>query len=261
MWRYLQIIFCSLIGLWPAVVQAGSCKIKSDHILYLKGDTDEKMLDCVEKINLTGINTVLLKSRGGRVAPAIKIGELIAPLNAQMNVKDYCNSSCANYFLPLASSINVEAKAEVLLHGSIDPGLVKKSNWGGKERGWALHDQQQAYAVKHRIHRGWLLYRTQYAKKGSDQYEYIDGDFGWLDRDDPVGFIQVEPRFFESCFPEIPIVFESPTIIEQANADEKRRLKLLKKGLRPTGDWTCKGPFNPDWPIPSPDERQSKNNE
>lgn len=83
------------------------------------------MLDCVREQDLTGIDTVLLKSRGGSFDSAMKIGELIAPLGAHMIVKDYCNSSCANFFLPLASSIRVEAKAEVLLHGSIDPVSLK----------------------------------------------------------------------------------------------------------------------------------------
>lgn len=148
-----------------------------------------------------------------------------------------------------------------MLHGSFDPGIIRRAEPEHRPKMWKLIDRQFDYAERHVIHRGWLLYRTKYEKRGGEQYLYIDGDFGWLDRDDPVGFMQVKTQFFESCFPDIPIVFESPTMIELANSDEKLRDKLLKQGLRPTGHWTCKGPYDPNWPVPSEEERQTINNE
>jgi len=244
--------------LYSSLAHAGNCKIKSDTSLYLKGDTDAKMLACVEKLDLSNIDTVLLKSRGGSVKHALGIGELIAPLKANMIVKGRCNSSCANFFLPLASTVTVEAQAELLLHGSIDPGFAKKAN---QARAWEGVDAQESFAQKYKIHRGWLMYRNDYSNGGGVRFEYFDGIHGWPDADKKIRFLQVEPKLFESCFPHIPVVFKGPTLIDDANENARTKRKLIKNGVRPTGGLICKGLFDPNWPVATEAERALKPSE
>lgn len=250
MWKSFFYLLTLYVLASPEFAHAGSCKVKSDNTLYLKGSTDTEMLDCVRKADLTNIDTVLLKSRGGPVGPAMNIGDMIAPLNAHMIVKDYCNSSCANYFLPVASSVTVEAEAEVLLHGSIDEGGAKKYNYDGT---WERFYQQQAYALKHKIHRGWLMYRHDYNQGGGNRFIYVDGELGWEAELSRKAGVLVEEKFFSSCFVNIPIKMEEPTLIQQALSNIKFKTKLLEQGFQPSGHWTCKGPFDPNWPVPSVD--------
>lgn len=249
MWRYFLIVFCALILIWPEAAQAGSCKIINSTTLYLKGDTDEKMWTCIEKTDLSSIETVQLKSGGGRVKWALKIAERLAPIKARMIVKDRCHSSCANYFLPLARSVRVQPKAQILLHGSMDPGFARKHN---HEQSWARVQAQDRFAKQHRIHRGWLMYREHYDQGRGGLLEYFDGEYGWPEEDGTIKYIQVEQKLFESCFPDIPIIFEKPNSSEQARSNDKQKQKFLKKGIRPSGSYICKGPFDPNEKPPSP---------
>jgi len=244
-----------LFVFWPTEASAVRCKLISDSTLYLKGETDKKMLECVRSIDLSNIDTIVLKSSGGRVGEAWKIGELIAPLDAHMVVRSRCNSSCANFFLPLAQSVLVEEDAELLLHGSIDPGFGRKA---GNLGSWELVDQQEVYAQKYQIHRGWLLYRNDYSNGRGAKLDYFDGVHGWPKADDKIRFFQVEQKLFESCFPDIDITFESPTFVERAEAKESRKRKYLRKGIRPTGSYVCKGPFDPNWTAPDANDRPIK---
>jgi len=253
MWRALLYFTFSIFVLSPGLAYAGPCKIKSETTLYLKGDTDAKMLDCVQKLDLSEIDRIELKSIGGSVRHALQIGDLIAPLKAHMHVKDYCNSSCANYFLPVARSVTIEPKAELLLHGSMDPGIARKA---GTARVWESVDAQEAYARTHRIHRGWLMYRNDYRNGGGTKLDYFDGQYGWPDDETNIQAFQVEPKLFKSCFPDIPVTFESPTLAEQANNNERTKRKFVEQKIRPTGTFICKGPFDPNWPVVPAEERE-----
>jgi hypothetical protein len=120
----------------------------------------------------------------------LDIAEILEGKRLDMVVEGRCNSSCANYLLPLASRITLRPGAVTLLHGSIDPWTVEKFKRGrnefiklqvktgrSKDRAAeafdkliatteALRVRQVEFARRNAIPPGWLLYREAGSGRG-----------------------------------------------------------------------------------------------
>lgn len=206
---------------------------------------------CVKKHASKKIDLVILNSKGGNVQSALQIGDILATYRAHMIVKRRCNSSCANYFLPVARKVTVSAKSLILLHGSIDGGFVKMAvAQNGPERfegAQALADAQSDYAERHDIHRGWLLYRNSYGKTMKQYMTYLDGALGWtpeintLEMKHPLklqGFL-IEQTMLESCLKNVVIEDYQDTALDRAKEKISKRMNYLKQGFVSSGTLQC----------------------
>ena len=238
----------------PTWAKTGSCKLESATVLKLSGSTDVKMLSCVRSKNLAGVKTIKVNSAGGSVSDALEIGDLLAPLGAEFIITKQCSSSCANFFLPIARKITLRKNAHIILHGSIDSGIARKvirdTPTGTGVDFWEVVELQQYYAEKYDIHRGWLMYRETYENGGGGRFDYVSGNLDWLENSGTVKMIMVEEHMLRSCLKNVEITPFVDTRIDRARVSKKKKRKLIKHGIRPSGTWACIGPGSASLPPP-----------
>lgn len=69
-------------------------------VIGISGEIEENDADRFQELSSTLNNAlVLLRSGGGKIAPAMRIGEIVRAKNYTTVVKDYCASSCALIWL------------------------------------------------------------------------------------------------------------------------------------------------------------------
>lgn len=239
-------------------LQTPRCHQESAETFVLTGTTDAELAACVAERFEPGTREIILNSMGGNVASALDIASHFEGRRLTMRVREKCNSSCANYFLPLAGRIVVEPGALIILHGSIDPwtaGRVRARSHDafmrtqlaagigrpeaqalfetGTERLSALVARQAAFASRNGVPPGWLMYREQ----GSD-----GRDIQGLSHDLRPGgrYLLVEEPMLRACLPGVEI--------EPYQADLRRhwlrsirRLGLAWRAMVPSGATVCTG--------------------
>lgn len=235
-------------GLSEAANAKAPCKMVDATTLSLRGSINDAMRDCVKALDVSTLTTVIVDSSGGTVLPAMEIGDIIAPYRPHIIIKKACNSSCGNYWLPLARKITFTRKARIVLHGSMDLGILKKATEApreGKDE-YSLSElsdivnTQDDYATRHNIHRGWLMYRTDYKLMGAAFATYLSGKPSIPDNTKRIGFFVVTELMLKSCLPDIEIEgFEQSYA---AKADAWRWKKLAKDGRVSTGTLACLSP-------------------
>lgn len=242
-----------------ASIQPPGCRQETAETFVLTGKIDAGMAACVAERFEPGMREIILNSMGGDVASALDIASHFEGRRLTMRVREECNSSCANYFLPLAGRIVVEPGALIILHGSIDPWTASRvqarsraafmrtqlaAGVGrpeaqalfetGAEKLSALVARQAAFASRNGIPPGWLMYREQ----GSD-----GRDIPGLSEDlrPRTRYLLVEERMLRACLPGVEI--------EPYQADLRRhwlrsirRLGLAWSAIVPSGAMVCTGP-------------------
>lgn len=207
-------------------------------VLELNGFTGPEMLACVTAADLGGVETIVLDSSGGPVVEALQIAEYLAPLHAEMVVRDRCHSSCANYFLPLGRSIRLMPGAGVILHGSVDAHLVSR---GAPQ---AVADAQSAFAARHGIRAGWLM--TRDADDGPESYgDHLSGAAQTWPEDGgaaEIAYIAVEEAMMRSCLPDIEIAPFIDTATQRVRADARLRERWRRQNTYPSGELRCVEP-------------------
>lgn len=257
----MKFIIALIFSLFWAVVpgssawaQSGNCALETDTVLKLSGSTDAEMLACVQSKTLGNVKIIKVNSPGGSVRDALKIGDLLAPLDAEFIITKQCSSSCANYFLPIARKITLQKNTGIFLHGSIDPGTTRKAIQDGlgdkSVKLWDTVERQQRYAEKYDIHRGWLLYRHSFENGGGARFDYVNGEIGWRGKSRTVRAILVEERMLRSCLKNVEITPFVDTLIDRAHASKKKRRKLTKQEVSSSGTWECIGPGSAHLPTP-----------
>lgn len=189
------------------------------------------MLNCVEAS--PGAAVVRVRSPGGNVVTAMQIAERLHSMNAELVIDGYCESSCANYFLPVARRIVVEPGARIVLHGSIDEHMLAKSGQSGP------FEQQRAFAERFHVPLGWLLYRTEAEFQAGSNGRHVSGTVDTPPGDDRVAYIVVEERLLRSCYPRLDIEFRSETYTERMRRDAPFRNRLARDGFYPSGSLEC----------------------
>ncbi len=204
------------------------------------------MLACLQAaVNttfFTAPKTVIVNSEGGSVTTAIDIADILFEFQADLIVRGQCNSSCANYFIPVSKSVRIE-EGIIVLHGSIDEGLVDRSE--RKEHTIATYQKQLNFVARYNIPKGWLLYRNAKDYEEGTFGEHIEGrPFIWENIENskavyPARMLAVEEAFIKSCLPGIHIYPFDDTVVQGMYNDTKLRMKLLKQGVLPTGTMRC----------------------
>jgi hypothetical protein len=201
---------------------AGQPCLQEDAETFLvRGHIDAAMTECVTAALLPTTRTLILDTPGGDVASALTIAERFEGRGLVMRIVGECNSSCANYFLPLARRIEVEPGSVVLLHGSIDAQfidlMVRDRDAFLRERATrgrspeeaetdytrfldstaALAAREEAFARRNGVAPGWLLRRRQ----GSSAIEGTEG----APRGDATAALIVEEDMMRSCLTAVDV--------------------------------------------------------
>lgn len=236
-----------------AEARTGACEQRTAEVFAITGEIDAELSRCVRETFAGSTHELVLDSQGGSVEAALDIAEILEGRGLTMRVEGQCNSSCANYFLPLARRIEFSPRSIVLLHGSIDPwtidrfrsrksefmALLAKNGRSVEEAEIAFAEsmartettatRQAEFAQRHNVAPGWLLYRTP----GSDDVPGLDPE--------PTRSraILVEERMMRSCLPGVEI---AP--YQQALASRwlrsYRRLGLIWERIAPSGQTVCR---------------------
>ena len=221
------------------------CKMIDDTTLSLHAEIEENLVDCMKSLNFSKLETVVLNSVGGNVEAAMTVGDMIAPYQPHMIIKEHCHSSCSNYWLPLARKITFSKKAYISIHGGFDSGILKLALEREQEnidKIKIIVDLQANYIKRHNIPRGWVMYRTDYqhGKNGLKAFSpWLKGEFYRPKTQKKViaKFFMVAKPMLDSCLPDIEIDgFEQSYA---GRADDKRWRKLAKKGHLSTGTVAC----------------------
>jgi hypothetical protein len=211
---------------------AGTCELSSTGVLRLQGTIDDRMHACVEALSIQHLHRVELDSPGGNVRVAMRIGDMLARFQTDMVVKNECSSSCANYILPVARRITVEAGALVILHGSID------EVW--REQGSAdLVELQAEYAARHSFRQGWLLVRDPANPAGGPSMKYVSGAPETWGQPASVAYLIAEEAFLISCLPGVSIDPFVDTEVQRIGGDGALREKYTRRKMYPTGSMRC----------------------
>lgn len=223
-------ILAACASIMPTNGPRNLCSL-SDGILTLRGPTDQVMFDCLKASSAARI--VRVRSPGGSVTTAMQIAERLHGMNAELVIDGYCESSCANYFLPVARRVVVEPGARIVLHGSSDEHMLEKSGQRGP------FEQQRAFAERFHIPLGWLLYRTEAEFQAGSNGRHVSGAVDTPPGDDRVAYIVVEEQFLRSCYPHLDIEFRSETYTDRMRRDAPFRNRLARDGFYPSGSLEC----------------------
>lgn len=204
----------------------------SGNTIRVVGATNGAMLACMEKFQNYG--RVEITSAGGSVRSAIAIGKKLATMQVELTVVDYCESSCANYLVPVARTLVVRSGARIVLHGSVDEWAVAR---GAPIN---LYETQRVFAEAHSIPPGWLLMRTEtdaLNRRHGSSIVFVDGS----DSTGDAMFIIVEPEFLASCLPKLAAIWEAPTYINTTRSSPRLTRSLQDQGFRSSGAMRCSG--------------------
>lgn len=244
--------FASAVPAQTAVPQR--CEQQTPTIFAITGPIDSALAECVEQRFQDTTTTLVLNSAGGSVASALDIAAKFEGRGLTMRVETQCNSSCANYWLPLARRVELEPGALIMLHGSLDPRLVEgfvasrtqviadhqaqgmteaAATASFEEAAARLRvnaSREAAFVARNDIPRGWMLYRVP----GSNRIHDVSGRVFGYGR---IGVI-VEERFFRSCFPGIEVEpFQRD--LDRRYLKSLRAIELLARGVSRTASMEC----------------------
>lgn len=227
------------------------CEQRSDQVFAISGKIDDETAACVRAAFKPTTRELILNSEGGSVGAALDIAESLEGRRLEMVVEGQCNSSCANYLLPLAGRITLRPGAVVLLHGSIDPWTVEKfkrdrseflklqAKLGRSEDRAAeafaelladteaLRVRQAEFARRNAIPPGWLLYR----EAGSGRVR------GLADLPGRGRAFLVEEPMLRSCLSATVTPYQED--LRRSVLNFPRRLRLSWAGVTPSGRARC----------------------
>lgn len=227
------------------------CEQRSDQVFFISGKIDEMMAACVRTTFQSTTQKLILNSEGGSVSAALDIAEILEGKDLDMVVEGQCNSSCANYLLPLAGRITFSPGSIALLHGSIDPWTVEKFKRGrnafltlqakagrSEDRAIeafdelitdteALRVRQAEFARRNAIPPGWLLYRDA----GSGRV------IGLSDLPRFGRAYLVEEQMLRSCLSATVTPYQED--LRRKILSFPRRLRLSWTGVTPSGKARC----------------------
>lgn len=208
-----------------APARADVCAQPTPETFVIDGVIDAALTACVERTFAPTTTQLILTSRGGKAGEAMKIAERFEGRRLTMTVKGECNSSCANYFLPLAGRLIIEPGAVIVVHGGVDPSLISRTQASANGMVGdgvdldALASQQRAFMTRNQINPGWLLYR----EAGSTAVERLDG--AWADFDARTRAWLVEETMAKSCLPDTEVEYRTDRRGEWLSESRRRALR------------------------------------
>lgn len=89
----------------------------SGNKIFYSGDISESGYEKVHALANSDISTLVINSRGGDIVPGMKLGELVFDKKWNVQVQDYCFSSCANYIFPAGKTKYISKFSQLGWHG------------------------------------------------------------------------------------------------------------------------------------------------
>lgn len=227
------------------------CEQQTSEIFAISGEIDDVMTACVRSELRPTTRTLILNSEGGSIDAALDIAELFEGRRLAMQIEGQCNSSCANYLLPLAGRITLMPGAIILLHGGVDPWTIdnfrrrraeflKMEAKAGRSEAVAaeafdeliaiseeLRVRQADFARRNGIPPGWLLYR----EPGFSRVQ------GMADQPRRGRAVLVEEPMLRSCLSAAITPYQEELSREVLRSP--KRLSLLWARIVPSGDARC----------------------
>jgi hypothetical protein len=259
--RTLLIILAALLPVSAFAQEPADkpCRQESAERFVIDGRTDQALLDCVKANFVLSTNELVVTSWGGDMAISLDIAAILERGEFDMVVEEVCASACANYFIPLARRLQLNPGAFVLLHGGADEVLffrdfgtdseyaakLVEQEAGKLDRPTALRlaveirtqaqrlvDRQKAFARKHGISPGWLLYRSM---EEPDRERDLSGELT-----PNMTYVLAEEAFVKSCLPNVVV---EPFQQELEDRVLNRSRWLWRNRFAPSGDLVCLGRF------------------
>lgn len=228
----LALALSSLGGL----AYAAPCEQRSPTVFALSGETNPAMADCVAAKLQPTTTELVVDSQGGPSGAAMDIAERLSGLrDLTIRVDGQCASSCANYVLPLGRRLLVARQAIIMVHGGMDPAQVARVEPNKKAMIQALADRQLAFARRHKIPPGWLLYRTAAAPTRVDG---LDGAYRWRTTPEAELYL-VEAPMLRSCLPRLDVTAYETW--QKGQMTPERIARLKKSRIAATGTIVCNG--------------------
>ncbi len=162
----------------PIAVVSSQCEYLSSTQLRIQGAIDDTTTACVKAGTPASVETLRVDTPGGNIRAAIEIARSFSN-RLHIIVEGECNSSCANYFIPLADRLTFMPDSVLVLHGSADQGLVDTSRATLTDKAFAAvvetHARQAAFMKDYGIHPGWLKTRDRHDYENSSLGKHLEG--------------------------------------------------------------------------------------
>jgi hypothetical protein len=85
--------------------------------IYYSGDISQPGYEKVKKLISDNTTTLVINSRGGDIDPGMKLGEFVFDKQLNVQVENYCFSSCANYIFPAGKTKYLSKGSQLGWHG------------------------------------------------------------------------------------------------------------------------------------------------
>ncbi len=212
--------------------------------LSISGPIDDDFGACITR-HAQLVEMLVVNTGGGDVITALdNVAALEAGGGYDLVVDGLCGSSCANYLLPAARSVVVREDGVVMIHGSIDAGLVERDFPDDTEKMstfQALIDKQEAFRTAHGIAPGWWLRRTKADYEANRFGDHVTGKGRTWGGEAPkrVRGLAATPAFIASCLPGLDIRFEQP------EPSDSLRKHMDRNGWLDTSAMACVDPALP----------------
>lgn len=201
------------------------CVLISADTIKLSGLITPEMQICALELITPTIKKIIVNSKGGDVDVGRMIGYRIGETPRTIIVDTYCLSSCGNYFIPPAGSVELKKGAVIGLHGSPDPHMLSSQNLESHlaaleasqsitassvkrqlKRKEAQRDRQLAeeekFALAFHVPKGWRHYREINDEEYGWKRHFEDGTHNGVKLKH---FMIVEKEMMASCLPNISI--------------------------------------------------------
>lgn len=231
----------------PNIPSKSACEFSHNGSkLKIEGELNDAVLDCIESGATTSLKRVDVFSQGGRPGVSMKIADTLSKYDINLTVDTLCASSCANYLVPIAKSLQLSEGSAIILHGSIDAATLAKSLELAKteeirQRNQDVYRQQSNFAREHNVSKGWLLYRESEERSTGSFGKFVVGNSKDLKSSEPVvaKYLIVTEPFLRSCLSSVQILPFENTLPQMATRSSRMRRSLARSGYSLTEGIKC----------------------
>lgn len=262
-WKVILAALAAVL-LWPAASAQraearakATCEQSSPTVFVLRGRIDDAMTACVRERLAPTTTELVVDSEGGEAGAGLDIADLLQGRGLTIRVREWCNSSCANFLLPMARRLVIEPGAMIQIHGGIDPAHLARfradhdrllagyraegATPEAAEQRYAktlarldgLVPRQRAFAMREGVRPGWLLYREAAAPN------HIDGLSGTAEGLMEMRLLIVEERLLRSCLPRVEVEPFQAGLEQRFLNNPRRYASLRRQGAIRSADLHC----------------------
>lgn len=166
-----------------------SINIEGD-VLRINGDITKSMYKDVSRyLQGNDVTSILITSNGGDIDAGISIGRLIYTYKLDIEVLDYCISSCANYLFTAAVNKTIQDGAAVIWHGNTQQKNFREFDLCGRTvssfDGFPMDNEEIKEMSTPEIQREWAV-------RQQSEYEFYE----LIGVNDYIARVGQEPKYY-----------------------------------------------------------------